>query len=175
MAGVVAFRALRREDLPLIHGWLQRPHVARWWTRRETLEEVEEHYLPAIEGVVPSHHHLILLDERPIGLIETYLVADFAEEWPVEAGPGVAGVDLFIGEEELLHRGLGPQILRTFLRDVVFADPAVAACVAGPDVRNQTSIRAFEKAGFRRLGTMEIPGEEAPEQLVRIERADLEG
>jgi RimJ/RimL family protein N-acetyltransferase len=29
------------------------------------------------------------------------------------------------------------------------ANPAVAACVASPDVRNSASIRAFEKAGFR--------------------------
>ena len=41
-------------------------------------------------------------------MIQTYLVADCADwEAIVEAGPGVAGVDLLIGEPELTGRGLG--------------------------------------------------------------------
>jgi RimJ/RimL family protein N-acetyltransferase len=40
-------------------------------------------------------------------------------------------------------------------------------------VRNAASIRAFEKAGFRRWRIVDVPGEPAPEQLLRIERRGL--
>ena len=63
----------------------------------------------------------------------------------------MAGVDLFLAEEELTGKGLGTEVLRRFVRDVVFARPETSACVAGPDARNAASLRAFEKAGFRRV------------------------
>ena len=56
------------------------------------------------------------------------------------------------------------------MRYAVFAKPATKACIADPDVRNEASIRAFEKAGFVRVGVFEVPGEPAPQQLLRIER-----
>jgi RimJ/RimL family protein N-acetyltransferase len=160
---------MTRADLPLLHEWLQRPHVKRWWRDRETLAQVESHYGPALDGDEPTDHYLIVVDGRAVGMIQTYLAADYADEWPIGAEPGVAGVDLVIGEEELTGHGLGPRVLRAFVDEIVFDDPAVVACVAGPDVRNAQSIRAFEKAGFRRTGVVEIPGE-GPEQLLRLGR-----
>ena len=87
----ISFRPLTRDDLPLVHEWHQRPHVVRWWTARKTFEEVEEHYLPTIEGIEPTEHYLALLDGEPLGMIQTYLVSDYPEwEAIVHAGPGVA-------------------------------------------------------------------------------------
>jgi RimJ/RimL family protein N-acetyltransferase len=166
----LSFRLMTRADLPLLHEWLQRPHVRRWWRDRETWEQVESHYGPALDGDEPTDHYLIVLDGRPIGMIQTYLAADYADEWPIGAEPGIAGVDIVIGEEELTGQGLGPRVLRTFVDEIVFADPSVVACVAGPDVRNARSIRAFENAGFRRTRVVELPAEEAPEQLLRLDR-----
>jgi RimJ/RimL family protein N-acetyltransferase len=40
--------------------------------------------------------------------------------------------------------------------------------VAAPETRNAASLRAFEKAGFRR--EREIAGEDGPELLMRLER-----
>ena len=105
---------------------------------------------------------MIVVDGRDIGMIETYLCSDYPE-WQavVQAGEGVAGVDLLIGEEELIGRGLGPQILRAFLRDRVEA----AACVASVDEENPRSWRAFEKAGFRHVADIEEDGR--PHRLLR--------
>ena len=137
-------------DLRLLHGWLQRPHVQRWWSDRETYDEVVEHYLPSIEGDEPTDHYLVLLDGRPIGFIETYLVSDHPDYAAlVGVGEGVAGVDLFIGDEALTGQGLGTEIIRRFVEEIVFATPTTIGCIADPDVRNVASIRAFEKAGFR--------------------------
>jgi RimJ/RimL family protein N-acetyltransferase len=162
----ISFTPLAREHLPLLHDWLNREHVRRWWHRSHTLEEVAAKYVPRIEGSELARVFLIELEARPVGMIQTYFAADHPE-W-IGPEPGVAGVDLFIAEEDLLGQGLGPRILIEFMRDVVFADPATTACAASPEVVNLASIRAFEKAGFARV--REIPGEHGPELLLRVER-----
>ena len=98
-------------------------------------------------------------------MIQTYLVSDYPEwEAIVHAGPGVAGVDIMIGEEELIGQGLGPQILTVFARDVITA-PAVIATV---EEANRRSWRAFEKAGFRHMRDVEEEG--IPHRLMRLDR-----
>jgi aminoglycoside 6'-N-acetyltransferase len=167
----IAFRLLGRDDLGLMHEWLQREHVRRWWDEHESYEDVARHYLPAIEGRRPVDLYLILLDGRPVGFIQAYLVADHPEFAAlVGLGAGVAGVDLFVGEEELTGKGLGSEVLRAFVREVVFAEPATSACIADPDVRNTASIRAFEKAGFRRVGEFFDPTNGELHALVRLDR-----
>ena len=88
------FRRMTRDDLRLVHEWLQRPHVQRWWTERQTYEEVVEHYGPSIDGDEPTDHYLALLDDQPIGFLENYLVSDHPEYAAlVGVGDGVAGVE----------------------------------------------------------------------------------
>jgi aminoglycoside 6'-N-acetyltransferase len=168
---VIEFTSLTADDLRLFHTWLQREHVKQWWRDPETYEEVVEHYLPAIEGREPTDHYLIVLDGRPIGVIQTYLVADHPD-WAalIGAGEGVAGVDLLIGEEELTGRGLGPQVLESFAREVVFARAGTIACVATVEEPNRRSWRAFEKAGFRNVRDVEEDG--LPHRLMRLDRTD---
>ena len=165
------FRRLGSEDLPLLHEWLQREHVRRWWTERQTYAEVVDHYLPAIEGQEPTDLYVIDADGRPVGFIQTYQVADHSEYRKlVQVEEGVAGVDLFIAESELVGRGLGSEALRQFVDEVVFTNASVHACIADPDVDNIASLRAFEKAGFTRVREFVDPSDERPHALVRRER-----
>jgi aminoglycoside 6'-N-acetyltransferase Ib len=167
------FRLMTRDDLALVHEWHQRPHVVRWWTIRKTLAEVEEHYLPTIEGTEPTDHYIALLEDEPIGMIQTYQVSDYPD-WAalLGVGGGVAGVDLFIAHEALTGRGIGTEMLRRFVDEIVFADPAMTACVADPDVRNIASIRAFEKAGFRVVREFHDPTDDETHTLVWLDRVD---
>jgi aminoglycoside 6'-N-acetyltransferase len=97
-------------------------------------------------------------------MIQTYLVSDYPEwEEIVQVGKGVAGVDLMIGEEELIGRGLGPQILSAFA--CLVAAPSIVATVEEP---NRRSWRAFEKAGFRHVRDVEEDG--VPHRLMRLDR-----
>jgi aminoglycoside 6'-N-acetyltransferase len=164
---VIEFRPLAEDDVPRVAEWLAQEHVARWW--REPVEEAIEKRVTGIEGRRPTRQFTIEVDGRPIGMIQTYLVSDHPEwEEIVRVGEGVAGVDLMIGEPELIGRGLGPQVLAAFARQVVFADPATVACVATVEEGNRRSWRAFEKAGFRHVRDVEEDG--LPHRLMRLDR-----
>jgi aminoglycoside 6'-N-acetyltransferase len=163
----IAFRPLTMAELPLVGAWLEREHVRRWWPPPP--EGLAEHYGPALDGREPTDLYLILCDERPVGMIETYLVVDHPDyDALVQVGPGVAGVDILIGDPEFVGRGIGPQVLRAFTRDVVFAGAAVAACVAGVEIENRRSLRAFAKAGFTAVRDYEEDGR--PHRLLRLDR-----
>jgi RimJ/RimL family protein N-acetyltransferase len=173
-ASRIAFRRLTHADLPRLHEWLRREHVDRWWQEGSwPYEKVAAEYGRYIEGADPTEPYLVLLDERPIGYIQAYRTAD----WPELAAvgtfpPGTAGVDLFIGEADLLYRGLGPRILTAFLREVVFADPEVPMCIIDPAVSNAAAIRAYEKTGYRYLRTVRMPGDSEPSYFMTLSRAE---
>jgi len=168
----IGFRPLTADDLPLLYEWLQREHVQRWWTDRETYDEVVQHYLPAIEGSEPTDLYLILSEGLPVGFIQTYRVSDYPEYRDLVAvEEGVAGVDLFVAEPELTGRGFGSEALRRFVADIVFSDPEIHACVADPDAENIASLRAFEKAGFRVVRRFVDPNDhDKLHALLRLDR-----
>lgn len=166
---MIEFRPLREEDLALLHEWLQREHVRRWWRDSRTSDETVAHYAPSLRGEDPTDHYVIVLGGRDVGMIETYLVAEHPE-WDaiVQEGEGVAGVDLLLGEEDVVGRGVGPEVLRRFAREVVFVRGGVHAVVAAVDEENRRSWRAFEKAGFAYVRDVEEDGR--PHRLMRLER-----
>jgi len=45
----LTFRPITRADFPLLHEWLARPHVARWWDGVPTPEEVETDFGPMLD------------------------------------------------------------------------------------------------------------------------------
>jgi aminoglycoside 6'-N-acetyltransferase len=164
---VIEFRPLAEDDLPLVEEWLHREHVRRWW--RDDLSESLAEYRAAIQGREPTDHYLVVVDGLPAGLIQTYLVSNYPDwEEVVQVGPGVAGVDILIGDEKLIGRGLGPSILTEFARGIVFADPRTIAVVATVEEQNRRSWRAFEKAGFRHVRDVEEDG--LPHRLMRLDR-----
>lgn len=173
-----SFRELRSSDLDLMHRWLNAPHVTRWWYDEGTSRrEIEEKYLPLIEGRDSAKPFVILHENEPIGYIQYYPISPeddeaYASLVDVE---NAAGVDLFIGEAEHLYRGLGEHIVRSFLHEHVFSDPEIEACVIGPEPKNAAAIRAYEKAGFRFFKTIHVPGEPEPEYLMKLTREEFEG
>ncbi len=107
-------------------------------------------------------------------MFQHYRIADDAEYAVALAlGEDAIGVDLFIGEAELVGRGYGPAMLRQFLRDVAFPFHGIDVCVIGPSVKNVSAIRAYEKVGFRPLREVHVPDEPDPEFLMRITAVEL--
>ncbi len=158
-------------DLKVLHRWLNQPHVLEWWREPLTFEGTQVKYGPYVRGEVLTYPFLILLDDQPLGYIQWYRIADYSDyAEQIQAEAGAAGIDLFLGEPEWVHRGLGGLVIRRFLREVVFPQQGVTCCVIGPDRDNRAAIRCYEKVGFRYLKTVQVRGEPAPEYLMRLDR-----
>jgi aminoglycoside 6'-N-acetyltransferase len=172
----LTFRSLEEDDLPLMHRWLNNEHVAEWYYVRDvphpSLEWVRERYLPRIRGDDPTRAFVIVLGGREVGYIQAYFIDDNPDyAGVVQVAPGSVGVDVFIGEEDAVHRGLGSRIVQEFVDLIVFDEMDAEACVMGPEPDNRIAIRAYEKAGFRHLKTVRIPGGDTEyEYLMILER-----
>jgi aminoglycoside 6'-N-acetyltransferase len=179
----VAFRPLARADLPRLRDWLNEPHVAAWWGAGSgpdglggagddaaTLEQVEAQYGDALDGREPTHHLVVVVDATPVGLVQWYRLVDYPD-YATEIGePDGVGVDLLIGDPDRTGRGLGSEVIDALVTTVVFEQPGISRCVAGPDVRNARSIRAFYRAGFRFVRDATVTGEPAPEHVMVRDR-----
>jgi aminoglycoside 6'-N-acetyltransferase len=94
---MISFRALDRGDLPMMYRWLNTPHVAEWWSDEgRSLDEIVAKYSPRIDGKEDVRCFVIVIDGTTIGYIQEY-----------PDGENSAGIDLFIGEIEFLHRLVG--------------------------------------------------------------------
>lgn len=173
------FSALREEDLGLIRTWLMYPHVRRWYDdvpAESYPDDTIADHRRAMRGEDPTDYFLIELDGRPVGQIQSYRIDDHPEYAAMLAlGRRAIGIDLFIGEPELIGHGHGPALIRAFLRDVAFPHYGGDLCVIGPSRSNAAAIRAYEKAGFRFLKMYLEPDTLEPEHyLMELTRAELD-
>jgi len=166
-----SFRPLTLTDLPLLHEWLNRAHVAEWWEEQRDLEYVLQTF-GADLGSPVIHMFFACLAGEPVGYIQVYRVlgADPAW-WTEETDPGARGIDQFLANAEQLGQGLGSSMVRQFVAGL-FADPEVTLVQTDPSPDNGRAIRAYEKAGFRRVRELITP--DGPALLMRIERAQFE-
>jgi aminoglycoside 6'-N-acetyltransferase len=141
-----SFRPLTAADLPLMGTWLAAPHMRRWWGEAApALAEVRQ----AIEE--PSTDpFLILLDERPIGYIQSYDIHAEPDHPYRDQPPGTLGIDLSLGEADLLGLGHGPRIIEAFVARLLAGGAPRIVIDPAPD--NARAIRAYQKAHFRVAG-----------------------
>lgn len=156
----LTLRLMTEHDLPMLHDWLNRPHIVEWWggeDQRPTLDEVLEHYLPRVlaeESVIP---YIAMLGEEPIGYAQSYVALGSGDGWwEDETDPGVRGIDQSLANPAQLNKGLGTILVRTLV-ETLFADPAVTKIQTDPSPNNYRAIRCYEKAGFVQQGVITTP------------------
>ena len=170
MTPVFSFRPLAETDLPLLHAWLNRAHVAQWWGDPRDLEYVIRTFGADLNSAV-IRMFLVYLGQDPIGYIQVYRVMGADPLWwTEETDPGARGIDQFLANAEQLGQGLGSSMVRQFVTHL-FADPEVTQVQTDPSPSNARAIRAYEKAGFRRVGEVITP--DGPALLMRVRRAEL--
>lgn len=136
--------ALRTLDLPaellLLAGWLQRPHVSRWWGAH-----VEASALAERSRTTDA---VITVDSRPVGYMcwERLSPAERAEAGLTELPGTLVDIDLFIGESEYTGRGVATRALRLLLARL--RQEGIECVGVGTSTANRAALRAFEKAGF---------------------------
>ncbi|MGB6117859.1 MAG: GNAT family N-acetyltransferase [Mesorhizobium sp.] len=142
-----SFRDVTETDLPMLRGWLEQPHMRQWWDDPEAeIAAITEHMdSVSVEPLIAE------LDGRPIGYAQWY-DPHLENDHPYGDQPfGTLGIDLSIGEAELLGQGHGSALLRE-LADELFEEGA-PRLVIDPHPDNKRAIRAYEKAGFRHFDT----------------------
>jgi len=154
----IRLRPMAEQDLPMLHSWLNEPHVVEWWGgEHPTLAQVRHRYLPRIlahERVTP---YMATLEGEPFAYAQSYGTTDVGDGWwEDETDPGVKGIDQFIARPDLLGIGLGTRLVRALV-DLLFTDPAVTKIQTDPAPNNHRAIRCYEKAGFRRVKTIVTP------------------
>lgn len=147
----VTLRLMTVRDLPMLHEWLNRPHIVEWWggeEERPTLEEVLEHYRPRVLAEQSVTLYIVMLGSEPIGFAQSYIaLGSGGGWWECETDPGVRGIDQSLANAVQLNQGLGTKMVRALV-ELLFADPSVTKIQTDPAPDNLRAIRCYEKAGF---------------------------
>ena len=138
-----------------MHDWLNRDHVKEFWDGPQSIEEVQKKYLMKIESksIFP---HLVFLDEKPIGYIQSYIALEVGDGWWEGQPEGTWGVDQFIGEEDYIGKGYGTKFIKLFT-DQLLKRNEVTQVITDPAPNNPRAIRSYEKAGFVIKEEMDTP------------------
>ncbi|KZL24789.1 GNAT family N-acetyltransferase [Pseudovibrio sp. WM33] len=148
----VRMRALTVSDMPLLHEWLNQPHLRPFYEREpSTLKQVTERYACRISSNHPTNCLIAELNGAPFGYLQWYLNRAFPEYGTDTIGI-TAGVsfDYYIGDPASLGQQLGSVMLNAAVEHV---KPLVCAedqffCV-GHRPENASALHCSQHAGFR--------------------------
>ena len=133
----VLLRRGRPEDAEGLFQIRNEPEVVRWWGSDE-IEEISDQFIEADEGFV------IEANGEVVGAIQYH-----EEDDPMYRH---AGIDIFLTASR--HgQGLGTEAIRLLARHL-FEERGHHRLTIDPAADNAAAIRAYEKAGFRRVGIM---------------------
>ncbi|SEB83869.1 penicillin amidase [Nocardioides exalbidus] len=141
-------------DASLLHGWFTEPRAAFWGIGTRSPEEVGDIYA-WIDEQPHLTASLALLDDHPVGLLQTYdpFVDEIGEHYDRRSGD--LGVHLFLASDAA--RAGHTAELTAYLLEQVFADPAVVRLVLEPDVDNAASIALLRRLGAELGPVTEVP------------------
>ena len=162
---MIALRAATKDDIPLLKRWDEKPHVASaggdddWydWDAEVPREAAWGEILIAEE------------DGRPVGVMEIIDPAREPSRYWGDIEDNLRAIDIWIGEEEDLGRGLGTEMMRAALARC-FADPKVRAVVIDPLESNVRARRFYERLGFKFVDRRVFERDEC--MVYRLDRAD---
>ena len=152
------FRPLERSDFDLLTEWHAQEHIIEWWGPRPQ-EKVVARYK---EKLSQSWLELYIVEHEtiPIGFIQTYHAPEVGNGWWPDEEVGTWGIDQSIGVPGLVGKGLGSAFVRAFSNQLLQSGQAKKV-ITDPSPSNGRAIRAYEKAGFVKIGLIETPeGEE---------------
>ena len=178
MSGV-SFRPLARSDFALLRGWLETPHVARWWHHDTSVESLESDFGPSLDGTDPARLAVALAEGVPFGFLQSYRYADnpgyLADvSTIVEVPQGALSIDYFVGEPALLRRGWGLAMIGAAVASLRRDEAGMPAIIVPINAANIASRRLLERAGFRAVAqgllAPDNPADGPEHVLYRIDR-----
>ena len=167
--GGLLLRRAGASDVPVLARWRSDPRVLEFYGGRDrALNErgVRDRYFVRHRDPDTGRYYefqpcLVKRDARPVAFVQYYRLPKF-EQGLFDDAPGdlTYAIDFFIGEPALWGQGLGTRMIG-LVRDYLLEHRGARRVVADPRVDNPRSVRALEKAGFRKVRV--LPGREVHE------------
>ena len=156
--GDLVIREIRDEpqDYRLLVRWRAEPHVHEWWDPDDpapTLEEVLDQFGPRARGEEEAIACIIEVDDRPAGYLEFYRWLPYLDVEPtigIGADADTYGIDIYIGEPDLINRGIGSRAVDLICRHLE-AHLGASWIALTTEVTNHRAQRAYEKVGFVKI------------------------
>lgn len=143
----IFFKPLTEKDVPMVREWLSREHIFK--NKIASYEERNKS-----ENV---NSYIVYFKELPIGFVQSYEAPHYAHyahpdqhAHHAHQAVGTYGIDGFIAEKKLLGKGIGSTFIKKF-SDELLNKEEVDALVTELAVFNAPAIKAYKKAGFKRV------------------------
>ncbi|GAB4229200.1 MAG: hypothetical protein Tsb0021_06900 [Chlamydiales bacterium] len=166
------FRTVNENDRTLVHSWLTKPHVAKWFYGdglANTLKGIDDF----IKRVTDTKYWLACDKDKPFAFLITSLVKkpeDELSKWSVAEGTTIT-LDMLIGEEKYLGKKLSDIIIKEFLSSQF---PEVEEVLIDPEASNSRAVHVYEKVGFQILGEFIPSHSPHPHYMMRLNMNRLE-
>lgn len=172
----IKFYLIEKKHYETVFSWLHKKHVNEWFHGQglqNTLRDLKKH---VSSDQSRNQHWIASLDDVPFGYLITSNI-DFHKsdsknrfaKWRKETGEAVT-LDLLIGEESFLGKGLSKRMIQEFLLDKFFH---VAEVFIDPEATNAKAIHVYEKAGFQKLEQFIAEWHPVPHWLMSMKMEQL--
>ncbi|MBK2093025.1 GNAT family N-acetyltransferase [Francisella philomiragia] len=156
----VSFRAFDLEhDLDTIHSWMNKPHVAKFWSLNKSKSELKKHFCNMLSK--PNQKLLILsIDNSEIAYAEIYNTQTDRIANYFSTDDNEYGWHLLIGPEEAIGKGYSKllvEALSKYCFDILGANNVIFE----PDVRVIPFQKIAPKIGYSNLGEIALPEKQA--------------
>lgn len=152
------------DDLDLLRRWDAAPHIIAskgtedWGWERELDRDPDWR-----EQLIAE------VDDVPIGFIQIIDPAREDSHYWGDRPDGLRAIDIWIGEENYLGRGLGTAMMRMAISRCL-ADPSVDGILIDPMATNDRARRFYERLGFRFVENRRFGDDDCA--VYRLERGD---
>ncbi len=163
----ITFRKATIDDHQMLESWLQKPHVLEnvpdesWGWETELLREPEWREMLIAE-----------LHGKPMGFLQIIDPALEETRYWGDVSKNLRAIDIWIGEEALVGKGYGTQMMKKAF-DRCFSAPDVTAIIIDPLASNERGIRFYQRLGFEFLRTEWFDGYECAVHKLTRQRWEL--
>ncbi|NGX31010.1 MAG: Aminoglycoside N(6')-acetyltransferase type 1 [Chlamydiae bacterium] len=178
--GTLTFLAAKKNHKQCIFQWLDKEHVRPYFYGQGLQNTID-----GLEKFIKGEdclwdYWIAFFDDEPFGFLMTSIVKESEAKDPnsayakwIEPGCKMITLDILIGEEKYLGRGLAARMIREFLLDK-FSD--VSTVFIDPAIDNYKAIHVYEKVGFKKLEQFMPswnPSDSTPNWMMCLKMEDL--
>ncbi len=138
-------------DYGLMAKWLSDPRVYEFvHGKPKDINHVKKHYGPRILKKENIYSCFIEYKNKPIGYIQYFNIKKYEKKYELTNTKDVWAIDMWIGEPEYWGHGIGSKTLE-LLSNFILKVYKAKNIVIDPHTDNPRAIRAYEKAGFKKV------------------------